>query len=261
MSEQKLYRTLEVIFVAIIVLLVIPALIVFANGNRLHRTYWRAVRRLQEAYCQQAAADLDYCVNRRPHDADALHKLSIARYYVGDHRGALEAFDTSVELDGLKQRDDMVLWHDYLRACADGALPVGMPPCWMPCYRWPRPPRAYEEARELMFKARSGSDGYREAAELFEACIGEMPGTPGDMDALWGMAIARFHAGDLQGALEALDRIRANWGKEASEEFEAVVEYVKSCVPGEPPPLDMPLVLRAAATYQEGKRQTGAGEE
>lgn len=261
MSEQKLYRIILVTLLAIIPSLVVPALVIFANGNRLHRKYWRAVRALEGGYHQDAAADLDYCLKRRPHDAEGFGRLWVARFLTGDYQGALEAFGTYQELAGFGQRDDITTWGDYIRARAHGTQPVGMTPWWVTRYCWRTTPQGYGRAQDLLRKAVSGRGGYAEAAELFEACLGKMPGKPGDVDALWGMAIARFHAGDLEGSLEALGRIRARWGKEPSDEFEAVVEYVKSCVPGEPAPLGMPLVLRAAATYAERKRQTGTAEE
>ena len=41
MSEQKVYKTLEVTFVVIVVGLLVPGLIDMRNGNRAHRTYWK----------------------------------------------------------------------------------------------------------------------------------------------------------------------------------------------------------------------------
>lgn len=260
MSEPKLYRILQITFIAIIVGLVVPALIVFANGNRIHRTYWRARHAVDAGRYEQAAADLSGCMRERPRDPDGWGLLSKARFWAGDYQGALEALEAHLDLTALGDRPDMTLWHDYVWACAHGTQPVGMIPWWIISCRWREIPDELHQADRLMREARCGRGGYQEAAEQFEACLGQVPWKFGDMDALWGMATARFHAGDLRGSREVLERIRSEWGKQSSEPFEAVVDYVRSCVPGQPPPLGMPLVLRVWATYEESERQSGDGQ-
>ncbi|MBN1917225.1 MAG: hypothetical protein JW889_04890 [Verrucomicrobia bacterium] len=260
-NEQKLYRILQVVFGVILAGLLIPALIIFANGNRLHRKYWRALDDLQHERYPEAVAGLSLCAEARPHDADGWWSLSIARFYVDDAQGAQAAFERCLETRDSLLPDNEIIWRDYFRACAEGALPVGMLPSWVYHHRWRRIPDAFNSALRIMRTARDGGDAHREAAEAFEACVGRMPGRPGDVDALWGVAIARFHAGDFEASLEALGRIRNNWGKEPGEQFEAVVEYVRSCVPDEPRPLGMPLVLRVGAPYDEQQRQKAAAGE
>jgi hypothetical protein len=134
----------------------------------------------------------------------------------------------------------------YLHALAEGEQPIGPLPSLFRIGALVRPPDEYRDAHRALGRRR-----YQEAAQGFEACLGRMPGTPGDADALWGLAIARFHAGDFAGSLEALDRIREAWGREPSEAFEAVVAYVKATGEGGPPSGEMPLVLRRYAPREE----------
>ena len=256
MSEQRLFRTLQITFIAIIAAFLVPALVIFANGNRLHRKYWRAVSRLRDGEYRPAAQGLEECAARRPRDLDALWNVTIARFHLDDYDGAAQALEARHDLLGENKSDYGLTMLDYVKALAAGDQPVGFLSRVFVRQGRGGVPKAYWEARENLSHCR-----YSEAIALYEECLGQMPPVPGDMDALWGVAIARFHAGDLDRALEALKKIRAEWRKEPSEAFEAVVAYMKRCAPGESLPLGMPPVLRAYATHQERRRQLGSDKE
>jgi hypothetical protein len=74
-------------------------------------------------------------------------------------------------------------------------------------------------------------------------------------DALWGAAIAWFHAGEFDKCLAALDAIEAEWGGKPSAEFSAIREYVQAAS-GEAAEDAMPPVLKDFAPYPEEKKRT-----
>ncbi len=250
MSEQKLYRILLAVFVVLIAALLIPALIIFADGNRLYRTYWRADAAYRDDDYESAISALEYCVARRPHDTDGWWNLAIARFRAGDFAGTAAAFECSRAVQANPPRDWHLVAYSYVRALSEGRMPIGPLPTWL--RRRSSVPREYYNACSELQSCR-----YADAAALFEGCRGQMPGLPGEDDVLWGVAIARFHDGDLGGSIEALGEIAARWEGKESDEFKAVVGYMQRCTPGEEFPLGMPLVLRRYATYQEGRRQQG----
>jgi len=255
LSEQSFFRVVQVTFVLIIVALLIPAFILFADGTRLHRRYYRAMEYLRQGQFALAAKGLEACVTRRPRDLDGLFNLAIARFNTGDYERTAQVLESAHAVLGEKMGDYYLVQLDYVRAVAHGDQPVGMVPRMLERRRGVVP-REYSEAQRKL-----ASRNYPESAALYETCLGKMPSRPGEVDTLWGLATARFHTGDLDGSLEALDAIRAAWGKEPSKAFEAVVAYVKAAVPDEPFPLGMPLVLRMYATRDERQRQMGLENE
>jgi hypothetical protein len=240
-SEPKLYRILQVTFIAIIVLLVVPALIITAHGNRAFRRYWRGLSAMADGDYEAARRDIEWYVRERPHDRDALWELSCVRYFTNDYRGALEAYEAWLGgVEPPRGPYDRIL--NYMRAMDVGEQPVGI------CPRCIRPsrnlPQEFASAGLEMYAAREpGLGSYAEAARLFEACVERMPDRVGRADALWGAAIAWFHAGEFEACLGTLEAIEAEWGAEPSEAFESIRRYVHACSSGQAPEEDMPAVL------------------
>jgi outer membrane protein assembly factor BamD (BamD/ComL family) len=249
-SEQKVYRILQVTFIAIAVVCFLTSALIFTDGTSALKTYLRAWRLLYEHDYASAVEGLEACVARRPQSSSCWIDLARARFHAGDHRGAAEAYEIFWSMEGgVESPDGCGPVLVYLDALAEGEQPIGPLPRPFEIDAPARPPDEYRDARRALDAKR-----YEEAAQGFEACLGRMPGTPGEMDALWGLAIARFHAGDFAGSLEALDRIREVWGKQPSEAFEAVVAYVKAVAAGEKAGSEMPPILALYAPTLRSER-------
>ena len=238
MSEPKLYRILQVTFIIVAAACLVTSVVVFADGTNLLKTYFRAWDHLHGHEYALAAEGFEECVARRPQAKHFWVELGIARYHVGDYKGANQALRTGwcVTVGDPFFESYSPLAH--LRALKNGEQPVGMLPRLFQLDVPEEPPEQYLDAQSDLCHGR-----YGEAAGGFEACLGRMPDTPGETDALWGLAIARFHAGDHDGALEALEAIRAAWGKEPSEAFETIVGYVRTVAAGGETVEELPPVL------------------
>jgi len=251
-SEQRVYRTLEVAFVVIIVGLVVPGLIEMRNGNRAHGMYWSAIHNWSDGRYEGARSDLEWYARKRPHDRDALCDLSIMRYFTRDFVGAVEACKRSLAGEETKDWQEREL--AFLKARAAGEVPAGMRP---PIFR-PRDerPDEFKDALDELRKARRRQADYAEVAALFDECAGRMRTSAGRADAMWGAAIARFHAGEFDRCLAALDSVEVEWGGKPSAAFSAIREYVQAAGSGEASEDAMPPVLKAFAPYPEEKKRT-----
>jgi hypothetical protein len=245
-SEPKLYRILQISFIALIVVLVVPAVIVTAQGNRTFRRYWRGLSALDDGDYEAARRDIEWYVERRPFDQSALFQLARVCCFMGDYQRALELYDRSLE------GDEPRWWHErarsYMEAMAEGKAPAGMRLRFL-VPDWERPQDFWPADNELHGARDLGPGSYAEAARLFEACVDRMPDRGWQIDARWGAAIAWFHAGEYEACLEMLDAIEAEWGVEPSDAFERIRRYVRACSLGQVPDDEMPLVLAAYAPY------------
>lgn len=239
-SEPKLYRILQISFIAIIVLLVVPALVVTAQGNRTFRKYWRGLSALADGDYETARRDIEWYVQKRPFDREALVQLARVRCFLGDYQGALEAYERSLEGDEPDRWAERV--REYMEAMAAEEVPAGMRPRFL-VPNWEQPEEFRPADRALDWAEHSRSGSYTEAAKLFEACVDRMPDRGWRIDARWGAAIAWFHAAEFGACLEALDAIEAEWGVPPSEAFESIRRYVRACSSGEAPDEKMPAVF------------------
>jgi len=246
MSEQRLYRILEVAFVTTALTCVVIAGVLYANGTTVFKKQHAAWALLDNHDYAAAVKALEGYLARRPGSSGAWADLAIARFHTGDYEGAASALRTwcCVRSDVNVPRIAPQLL--YLRALANNELPGDMLPNLFALHVPAEPPKEYRDASRNL---RPGK--YGEAAAGFEACLGRMPGTPGEADALWGLAVARFFMEDYAGALEAVERIRAGSDKSPSKEFEAVVAYIGAVADGRTPSEPMPWVLRRYAPREK----------
>jgi tetratricopeptide (TPR) repeat protein len=249
-SEPKLYRTLLAVFLVLVVAQLAPALIIFANGNRLHRLYRKAVAAYEDSDYRSAIRGFETCVLERPRDMHAWSYLGISRFRMDDYAGAVSAFEQLASLREGAPQDYYLLTLAYVRARSEKRLAIGPAPIQL--WWGLSVPREYEKGCYELTSCR-----YDEAAAFFESCQGRMPGMPSEEDVLWCLAISYFHANDFDASLDALNQIAARWEGNEGNEFQAVVSYVWQCSQDEKPALGMPVVFRAYATYQEKQRQKG----
>jgi tetratricopeptide (TPR) repeat protein len=246
-SEQKVYRILQVVFIAAMLACAITAGVLYANGTATLKERHAAWLLLRSHDYAAAVTALEECAERRPWSSDNWMRLAIARFHTGDYEGAASALRASWSTMDQGDVGETGPRLAYLHALANDELPGDMLPSVFTLYAEGKPPDEYRAAwRDL----RPGT--YAEAAAGFEACLGRMPGTPGEADALWGLAAARFHMGSYDGALEAIERIRAGSDRPPSREFEGVVAYIKAVAEGRSPSEPMPWVLRRYAPRQKG---------
>ncbi|MBN1917222.1 MAG: tetratricopeptide repeat protein [Verrucomicrobia bacterium] len=239
MSERKLYKTLQIAFTAATLTCVVIAGMLYANGTTVFKKRHAAWGLLRSQDYAAAVKALEDCVGRRPRSSSCWEGLAIARFHAGDFKGAAEALRTCWALRHEADMPGTASHLVYLRALEHDEIPGSALPGLFTIHSPGEPPKEYRDAGRNL---RPGK--YAEAAASFEACLGRMPGTPGEADALWGLAVARFFMDDYTGALEAIERIRVGSDKAPSKEFEAVVAYISARAEGRSPSEPMPPVLR-----------------
>ncbi len=119
MSEPKLYRILQITFIAIIIGLLIASAFLFASGERLRRWYMTAFKAINSRDYATAITYYERYLHERPFDSDTWADLALAYFHSGQYDAciaALESYEGGVFSWADDEEEDARLRQEHLES-------------------------------------------------------------------------------------------------------------------------------------------------